>query len=134
MQIEELIVRVQHRRAAHNGHQDHVGRIVLGLEAVARVTPALALARARLRRGVRPCRRWRRRRHRGAGGGAEQRGDVHVVHAGGEREEGEYHLPGVRGAEDAVRPEYAADHRQSVGGLWREITHWNEVIVIVEQK
>lgn len=105
VQIQELIVRVQHGRAADDRHQNDIGRIVLGLEAVACVTPSLALALARLRRG--------RRAHRLGG---EQRRDVHVVHAGGEREEREYHLPCVRSAEDAVRPEDATDHRAGGGG------------------
>lgn len=100
VQIKELIVRVQDRRAANDRHQNDIGCIVLRFEAVTCVTPALALTLARL---------WRRRWAHRIGG--KQRRDVHIVHAGGEREEGEYNLPCVWRTEDAMRPKDATDHR-----------------------
>lgn len=42
MKATELIVTIENRCAAHNGHKDDVRSIVFGLEAITGLTPAMA--------------------------------------------------------------------------------------------
>lgn len=42
MKATELIVTIENRCAAHNGHEDDVRSIVFGLEAITGLTPAMA--------------------------------------------------------------------------------------------
>lgn len=114
MQAPELVITIQDRRASHHGHQDHVGRIELSL--------LICIATAAVRSPAPACARLAV-----TGNHAVTSADARVTslgvhvhrlqivgrleqHAQRQRDHRHDHLPGVRGAELAVRPEELARH------------------------
>lgn len=42
MEVAELVITVEHRGAAYDGHEDDIGGDVLRLEAITRLSPSVA--------------------------------------------------------------------------------------------